>query len=229
MSPLIDLAPDAVDVWHGRLDLNADEMQGMRESLSPAERERAAAFPEERAARQYVVSRAYQRRLLAAYVGASPADIRFGMVGMGKPTLSHPNDIGLTFNTTHSGNLVVIAVTAKREVGVDTEHIRPISRALRLAKRFFSEEEFRMLSALPDAELDRAFLTVWVRREGTTKARGDSVWRGLASWRNGELEETGALAYRVEPLELGPEFVGVVVANGSDWRVVMRGDARGIA
>lgn len=228
MSPLIDLAPDAVDVWRGNLEFTVGETKGMLEFLSPAERERVASVPEERAVRQFVVSRVLQRRLLAGYAGGSPADIQFGVVGMGKPTLSHPNDIGLTFNTTHSGNLVVIAVTAKRDVGVDMEKVRPTPRALQLAKRFFSEEEFRMLSALPETELDRAFLSVWVRREGTTKARGDSVWRGLASWRNGELEETGTPRYRVEPLPLGPEFVGVVVAEGPDWRVVMRGDAAGL-
>lgn len=225
MSPSIDLAPDAVDVWRGSLEFTAGEMNGMLEFLSPAERERVATVPEERAVRQFVVSRVLQRRLLAGYVGGPPADIQFGVVGMGKPTLAHPNDIELTFNTTHSGNLVVIAVTAKRDVGVDMEKVRPTPRALQLAKRFFSGEEFRMLSALPASELDRAFLSVWVRREGTTKARGDSVWRGLASWRNGELEETGTPRYRVEPLPLGQEYVGVVVADGSDWRVVMRGDA----
>jgi hypothetical protein len=50
------------------------------------------------------------------------------------------------------------------------------------------------------------------------------VWRGLASWKNGALENTPArLAWKVEYLDLGPGFVGVVVANGEDWRIVMKG------
>jgi 4'-phosphopantetheinyl transferase len=160
-----------------------------------------------------------QRQLLASYVGGSPADIQFGIVAMGKPTLSKPNDIGLQFNTTHSGRLVIIAVTANRDVGVDVEQMRPIPRAMAVAKRCYSAAEYESLLAL---EGDRAFLAIWVKREGTAKARGDSVWRGLASWKNGELEPL-AREFTVKPLDLGQEFVGVVVARGSDWRIAMRG------
>lgn len=224
MSPSIELAPDAVDVWIAPLDLDEHEMEGMLERLSPSEQKRVGALLEEKAVRQYVVSRAMQRQILAGYVGGRPSEISFGIVAMGKPTLSYPNDIGLTFNTTHSGNRVIIAVTANRDVGVDAESVRPIPRALKVSKRVFSPEEHEMLSSLPPEELDRAFLSIWVRREGTAKARGDSVWRGLASWKNGEIENSpGRRDWRVEYLDLGPEFVGVVVAKGDDWRVEMRG------
>ena len=226
MSPSLDLAPDVVDVWMAPLDVGEKKMDDFLHRLSPSEQKRVGALLEERAVHQYVVSRAMQRQLLANYVGGSPNDISFGVVAMGKPTLSKPNNIGLKFNTTHSGNLVIIAVTKDRDVGVDTEKVRPVPRALRVAKRFYSEEEFRMLEALPESELDRAFLSIWVRREGTAKARGDSVWRGLASWKNGELEKS-AREWTVEPLDLGPEFVGVVVARGHDWRIVMRGKPEG--
>ncbi len=226
MSPSIELAPDAVDVWTAPLDVDEDKMEELLAQLSPGERARVGGLLEERAVRQYVVSRAMQRQLLAGYVGGSPAQIQFGVVAMGKPMLARPNAIGLQFNTTHSGNLVIIAVTANREVGVDVEQMRPIPRALRVAKRFFSEEEYAFLASLSPAELDRAFLSIWVRREGTAKARGDSVWRGLASWKNGDMDRKIAAAipkWTVEQLDLGDEFVGVVVARGDDWRVTMRG------
>jgi 4'-phosphopantetheinyl transferase len=221
---LIELAPDAVHVWSAPLDLDDTQMQGMLERLSRSEQKRVNALLEERAVRQYVVSRAMQRQLLAGYVGGHPSEISFGVVAMGKPTLSRPNDIGLSFNTTHSGNLVIVAVTANRDVGVDVEQVKPIPRALRVAKRFFSAEEHDMLASLPPDELDRAFLSIWVRREGTAKARGDSVWRGLASWKDGEIENSPKrLDWTVEYLDLGADFVGVVVAAGDDWRVEMKG------
>lgn len=224
MSPSIELAPDAIDVWHAPLDVDAHEMDDMLARLSPAERKRVNALLEERAVRQYVISRAMQRQLLAGYVGGHPSEISFGAVAMGKPTLARPNEIGLTFNTTHSGNLVVIAVTAGRDVGVDVEKVRPVPRALKVARRVFSPDEYEMLRALPPEELDRAFLSIWVKREGTAKARGDSVWRGLASWKDGEIERSSLKRdWRVEYLDLGREFVGVVVSKGDDWRVKMRG------
>ena len=226
MSPSLELAPDVVDVWMAPLDVGEKKMDDFLHRLSPSEQKRVGALLEERAVHQYVVSRAMQRQLLANYVGGSPSDISFGVVAMGKPTLSKPNDIGLNFNTTHSGNLVIIAVTKGRDVGVDTEKVRPVPRALRVAKRFYSDEEYRSLATLPESELDRAFLSIWVRREGTAKARGDSVWRGLASWKNGALEQS-AREWTVEPIDLGPDFVGVVVARGHDWRIEMRGRPEG--
>lgn len=222
MSPSIELAGDTVDVWTAPLDVDDQEMDTLLHRLSPSEQKRVGSLLEERAVRQYVVSRAMQRQLLANYVGGSPGDISFGVVAMGKPTLSRPNEIGLKFNTTHSGNLVIIAVTKDRDVGVDAEKVRPVPRALQVARRFFSEEEHRALASLPERELDLAFLSIWVKREGTAKARGDSVWRGLASWKNGELEPM-AKEWTVASLDLGPEFVGVAVARGDDWRIVMRG------
>jgi 4'-phosphopantetheinyl transferase len=208
------------------LDVDLQELEALLHRLSPSEQKRVSGLLEERAVRQYIVSRAMQRQLLANYVGGHPSEISFGVVAMGKPTLSKPNDIGLTFNTTHSGDLVIIAVTANRDVGVDVEKVRPITRALQVAKRFFSEIEYETLAALPEEQLDRAFLSIWVKREGTAKARGDSVWRGLASWKNGELEES-THQWRVEPIPLGPEFIGVVVARGDDWKIVMRGRPTG--
>jgi 4'-phosphopantetheinyl transferase len=220
--PLIELKPDVVDVWNAPLDVSDSELDVLLHQLSQGEQRRVGALPEEKAVRQYIVSRAMQRQLLAGYVGGSPADIQFGIVAMGKPTLARPNDIGLQFNTTHSGRLVIIAVTANREVGVDVEEMRPIPRALKVAKRCYSASEYESLVSLEGEELDRAFLSIWVKREGTAKARGDSVWRGLASWKGGVLEPVAA-QFRVEYLDLGSQFVGVVVARGNDWRVSMRG------
>ncbi|MGK2962600.1 MAG: 4'-phosphopantetheinyl transferase family protein [Gemmatimonadaceae bacterium] len=222
MSPLIELAPDVVDIWTAPLDVDDATLDDLLHRLSPSERKRVGALLEEKAARQYVVSRAMQRQLLASYVGGSPADIQFGIVAMGKPTLSKPNDIGLQFNTTHSGRLVIIAVTAMRDVGVDVEQMRPIPRAMAVAKRCYSRAEHDSLLDLAGEARDRAFLAIWVKREGTAKARGDSVWRGLASWKNGELEPL-AREFTVKSLDLGPEFVGVVAARGNDWGVAMRG------
>jgi 4'-phosphopantetheinyl transferase len=208
------------------MDVDAHEMEAMLDRLSPVERMRASVMPEERASRQYVISRAMQRQLLAGYVGGHPSEIRFGIVAMGKPTLAWPNDIGLTFNTTHSGDLVIIAVTASRDVGVDVERVRHIERALKVSKRCYSTAEHEMLSSLPRAELGRAFLSIWVKREGTAKARGDSVWRGLASWKNGEIENSSRRSdWNVQYLDLGEDFVGVVVAQG-EWRIEMKGAPR---
>src|SRR5688500_6044847 len=203
LSGLIELAPDVVDVWTAPHDGDGHRMDELLHRLSPSEQKRVGALPEEKAVRQYIVSRAMQRQLLASYVGGHPSEIQFGIVAMGKPTLSKPNDIGLQFNTTHSGSLVIIAVTAHRDVGVDVEQVRPIPRALAVAKRCYSSEEYARLLPLAGEERDQTFLSTWVKREGTAKARGDSVWRGLASWRSGAMEHLRR-EFTVRYLDLGP-------------------------
>jgi len=203
-------------VWEVALDIDDAATEGVGAGLSVDETERANRFVERRARRQYVISRAAIRRILGTYLAAAPRDIVFTITGDGKPALAAPNELQLEFNTSHSGELALIGVARSRAIGIDVEHVRPLPRALHLAKRFFSASEYAILRELPGDELARAFLSIWVRREGTAKAQGLSVWRGLAKL------ETSA-GWTPVLLDLGAEYVGVVVAAGDDWRVVRRG------
>jgi len=47
----------------------------------------------------------------------------------------------IRFNLSHSGDLVLYALTRCREIGVDLECIRPISDAEEIARRFYSVRE----------------------------------------------------------------------------------------
>lgn len=216
MSRSIELAPDAVDVWEVSLDIAESATLDLAALLSADESRTANQFVEPRARHQYIVSRAAIRRILAGYLDRLPREIEFAVIGQGKPVLAAPNETRLEFNTSHSGKLAIIGVSESRAVGIDLEHVRPLSRALRVAERFFSHSEYLMLRDLPEDELVRAFLSVWVAREGTAKAQGLNVWRGLAAL------ETPA-GWTVRPVDLGAEYVGAVVSSGEEWRVVRRG------
>ncbi len=206
-------------MWEVALDVDDAATVELAAVLSPDETERANRFVEQRARRQYVISRAAIREIMGTCLGRAPRDIDFTVTGDGKPALSAPNELQLEFNTSHSGELALIGVARSRAIGIDLEHVRPVPRALELAKRFFPESEYAMLRDFPENDLARAFLSIWVTREGTAKAQGLSVWRGLAKL------ETSA-GWRVEPLDLGADYVGVAVAAGDDWRVVRRGRFR---
>lgn len=216
MSRSTELAEGTVDVWEVALDLGDAATAGLVAVLSADETERANRFVAPRAYRQYVISRAAIREILGTYLALAPRDIAFTVTGDGKPALAAPNELQLEFNTSHSAELALIGVARSLAIGIDVEQVRPVPRALQLAERFFSESEYAMLRDLPENELARAFLSIWVTREGTAKAQGHSVWRGLAKL------ETSA-GWRVELLDLGADYVGVVVAAGDDWRVVRRG------
>lgn len=216
MSPSAELAAEDVDVWEVALDMPDAAVAEHAALLSADETARAGRFIAALARRQYIISRASIRMVLSTYLAQAPRDIVFTVVGDGKPALAEPNELHLEFNSTHSGGLALIAVSRARQVGIDVEHVRPVPKALQLAKRFFSSGEYRILSDLPDDDRGRAFLSIWVSREGTAKAQGLSVWRGLA----GNAISAG---WTVGPIDLGVDYVGVVVAEGDDWRVVRRG------
>ncbi len=226
---MIEIAHDVVDVWETPLAISDVEVAELFELLTSVEQSRSRGFVDDRGYRQYVISRAQMRKVLSSYTGTPARDIDFMVVGDGKPALRNQSESGIFFNNTHSGELGLIAVTIGREVGVDMEKVRQLERALQLSKRFFAPDEHESLTALPAEEMIREFMRIWTRREAGTKARGASVWRGLGSWKGSRMarrpgvQANDATEFTTAMLDLGTEYIGAVVAAGTDWRVEMRG------
>ncbi|HEY6397456.1 MAG TPA: 4'-phosphopantetheinyl transferase superfamily protein, partial [Solirubrobacteraceae bacterium] len=166
-----------VHVWEGSLDLPGEAVQRFRALLSDDELERADRFRFEGHRSRYIVGRGQLRSLLARYLDAQPAALRFEYGEFDKPALAGGSD--LYFNLAHSDGVVLYAITRAAEVGIDVEveELRP--RDERLAERFFSPSEAAMLRSLPRSERPRAFLRCWTRKEAFLKARGDGLQLAL--------------------------------------------------
>lgn len=127
---------------------------------------------------QFVLARATLRLLLARMAGdgTEPRDLRFRYGPQGKPYLPG----GPSFNVSHSGDVLVVAIAEKGRVGVDVERVRPVRRMARVAARRFAPAERAWMAATGDgASDDEAFFRVWTRKEAFAKALG----RGLAAYR----------------------------------------------
>ena len=218
-STLIDIAGDEVHLWETPLSIWELELSHIHDGLSPDERERATAFLNERARRQFVISRGMLRQLLSRYLDRPGADIEFAAEGDGKPVIA--GERGIEFNLSHSGEIVVYAV-ASRPVGVDIEQLRPVARAVELARRYLSPEESETVAGAPQELRDREFLSAWVRREAYAKARGMSIWRALEA-SNDTSSPTHDNHYSVRLVDHSNKYVAAVAALGGDWRVVPRG------
>ena len=217
----IEIGADEVHLWETPLSIWELELAHIQDLLSPEEREYAGDSTT-RARRQYVISRGMLRQLLSRYLGQPTADLRFETEGDGKPVLAGKR--GVEFNLSHSGEIVVYAVAASRPVGVDIEHLRPVPRALELARRFLSPEESDAIAAAPPEQRDREFLSSWVKREAYAKARGTSIWRALESRHQNDADEaTEEGAYTVRLIDYSDRYVAAVAAPGSDWHVVPHG------
>lgn len=208
MPPVVDLREDEVHVW--RIDL-AREPAPL--PLPEDEEARLARLRRPEDARRLRAAQVGMRLVLARYLGIAPAALRIaracrhcGDARHGKP---HLVDADLRFNLSHAEDLALLAV-ARREVGVDVEHVAKAKDVDLVARSFFTpEEQARVLAA---ADKARAFLDVWTRKEALLKLSG----KGLAT----DPREATPDA-RCRPLDVGASYVAAVAFEG-EARVVQR-------
>lgn len=168
------LPPGRVDVWLAPVTAQDDAAVDSRAALlAPEEHERALRFRFERDRVRFVATRVMVRSVLSRYAPIAPADWHFQFNAHGRPQVAarHAPAAGLRFNVSHADALVVVAVTADAEVGVDVEDTaRPA--ALGVADRFFTPGEAAAMNALPADERVRRFWQLWTLKESYMKARG---------------------------------------------------------
>ena len=121
-------------------------------------------------------------------------------------------------NWSHSGDLIAIAWSITKRVGVDIEKIRPRARWLEIAGRFFAESE---ISDLKNQNSLIAFLQLWCLKEAVVKAHGHGISYGLEKvlfeWRDGwylqKLPPDMGTGWHAELIEVPEGYVGALA-----WR-----------
>lgn len=156
--------------WVG--DHLADVEHFSQRYLSDAECQRLDAYRSKAAAERYVVTRSLVRIVLGAHVGADPRDVRVSHTGTGKPVAD-----GVHFNVSHSGDLILLAVSDERAVGVDVERRRAVPKVEALVNRWLTADERADLDRIKGsgAEESDAFLRVWSLKEARLKALGVGI------------------------------------------------------
>ena len=165
--------------------LAAATAQRFSQWLSPVEHERWQRFRLEADRQRFLLARALVRSLLGAYVQQAPASLQFTRSPYGKPELVQPAatpEQTLKFNLSHTRGLLVLAVTAADEIGVDVESITREAEILALAERYFAASEVAMLRAADPLQLQELFFRLWTLKEAYVKARGLGLQLGLDSF-----------------------------------------------
>jgi 4'-phosphopantetheinyl transferase len=224
--PTGELPPDAtIDVWVVPLTACTEEGGDLDGVLSSDERARAAHFRFVRDAARFQCCHAAVRILLGRYLKQSASELLLTTAERGKPRLAAES--ALRFNLAHSNDLAVIAFTTIGEVGVDVEAVAAGVSAESIAAAYFTSEEAALVRQPRAADARaRTFLQLWTRKEAIFKAAGSGLFSPLdsidvaqskvASVRAGR--ESGIDSrWRVEDLQLGPEFIGAVSAPAGDW------------
>lgn len=205
---------------------------------------------------QYWQTRLGIRHILSLYApDVAPSAWQFHRNAHGRPQLHAPElPFGLGFNISHTPGLIVIAVSASADVGVDVERGDRNPRVLELAHRYFSTRELADLRALaPQRQVER-FLRLWTLKESYIKACGMGLAIPLDSFsfllENGDIDVEFAPVRGDEPrrwrfwqfalgedhlcaLALGrdehPENYAVQILHLQDWTQVKPMAARVLA
>ncbi|MCK5247822.1 4'-phosphopantetheinyl transferase superfamily protein [Candidatus Bipolaricaulota bacterium] len=171
--------PNAVHVWRFSLVSARQEITAFRHWLSERENEAIERMVSLIERDKRIVAWGRLRYILSRYLAISPRDIGIRRVSTGRPEIVSPEETGLRFSLTHSGNHGLLAVS-RMPVGIDLENIRPSVDADALSARFFARNESESIADLPADERVEAFFRVWVRKEAYLKAAGGSVPAGLS-------------------------------------------------
>jgi 4'-phosphopantetheinyl transferase len=226
------LPHDAVHVWCVRLDLQPESVQRLEEVLAMDERERADAFRFAYLRRRYVVTRGVLRQLLATYLTADAASLRFHFSALGKPSLVERVDsTSLSFNVSHSEEIALIAAARGRELGVDIERIRAIEDADGVAEHYFCPPERDALRLSQGDSKTKHFFTYWTRKEALLKATGDGLSLPLdrvdvSTIRYGKphgvlIRDRFGAARHLTLVDLAPAigYTGALAVEGVGWKL----------
>lgn len=140
--------------------------------LSEDEAVRANRFRFDRDRARYVRARGLLRRLLARLSAQNAQGLAFDYGPQGKPQLAGG---GPAFNLSHSGDLLVIAVSSTGPVGVDVEHIDRKVNIAGLAEACMTPDEQRALSVPDDPHRAQRFFAFWTAKEARMKLTGEGM------------------------------------------------------
>ena len=163
-----------VHLWRAPLTLT----QELSATLSTDEWMRAERFHFAGDRDHFIAARGLLRTILGEYLDRDPADLRFQTNEHGKPELADA-DTSLRFNLSHSDDLMLLAVTHSREIGVDLEFMRANVPFETLADHYFDPEDAWDLRLLPASERAWKFYDVWTCTEARLKAHGVGLANGF--------------------------------------------------
>jgi 4'-phosphopantetheinyl transferase len=174
--------------------------------LSARETDRAGLLKSDMAKNRYIAGRGVLRKILSGYLGIEPVDVRIAAGEHGKPFLADCLQ-DLRFNLSHADDLLVLAVAAHIEVGVDIEKVeagKPLHDMARFA--FSRQEQEELLSLQASQQHAAAFYRCWARKEACLKACG----RGFS---------LSGRSFNVSPLNEAATLSGVCCDN-TFWHVL---------
>ena len=217
-----------VDLWLLSGAALAPFREALSSALSAEERARCDRLVQPADRATSILFRGVLRHLLSGYLGTDPTDLTFERSLRGKPELAPPyRAAGLSFNLSHSRDMLAVACWSGRQVGVDIEYRDRTCEVTALARRFYHPAEQAQLAALDPAAQADQFFRWWTAKEALVKAWGCGLvdelaelnlcpWSQSAYW---GLQRTDGTAWFGWPLA-GPDGLAGMVVTDQPARVI---------
>lgn len=169
----------AVRAWIVPVAVPPDVAARYADLLDDGERARAAAYAGSGDRRRFTVAHGALRVLAGRELGTRPEALSWIPGRHGKPGLAPPWS-GLHTSLSHSGDMIAVAISTGRAVGIDIQRLVPGLDPVPLSARFFPAEEAGWVAAGrgAGARADR-FARLWARKEAVVKAAGGRLWPNL--------------------------------------------------
>ncbi len=128
---------------------------------------------------EYLQSRYALKSLLSSRLKVAPAEIHLKKIGEGKPVLVD-DSLSLDFNLSHTQDIFAIAISEQGLVGVDVEKERSPRHLERIAERFFSPPETRLIhqEQNPKRKIE-IFMRFWSGKEALIKTMAGGVFKNV--------------------------------------------------
>lgn len=160
-----------VHVWAARLDYQTERLSFFKSLLSYQEKMIIGTIRHPAQKMRFIYCRGILKLILSQYLNVAIPDLEICIGENGKPRLavgSYPGDF--SFNLSHSNDLTLYVVTNKRHAGIDLEYMHLKSDPLKIAKCFFSANEYDLMASTHPSLRQEMFLRIWTLKEAFLKA-----------------------------------------------------------
>lgn len=161
---------------------------------------------------EFLIGRAFLRRVLSLHAECLPRELEFARTSHGKPFLGSAPYVH--FNLSHSSG-VYLAAVARTEIGVDVERVDQTVDHRGVAQEVFSAGELAFLDAAPPDLRAERFFSIWTLKEAYLKATGAGLGADLK--RISTVSRNGAVADASLP-KGAPTWFSHELAAGAGFR-----------
>ena len=170
------LEKNSIHVWSARYRDLERHFRILSDVISRQEQETASTFRKSADAKKYVIRRGIVRSILAHYTRLTPEMLAFITGKNGKPELDPPDGYAdLSFNLSHTSEMVLIGVTKKRRIGVDLVKMDPSYRFQDIAAYLLTPAEKAFLNRIEPDQRYQVFFRIWTAKEAILKANGSTL------------------------------------------------------